>query len=267
MKPEEWWRSSSLAIANEGLKQGGYGAADVHIHSSVGDGMADIPQILDFVEAKTDLDVIAITDHDRIEGGYQARELAAKRGYHFEVVTGMEVTTLEGHLLALFLESPVLSFQSLASTVEAIHTQGGLCIVPHPMSWLTESVNQQSMESILASKEQGVYLDGIETINATIVGRISNRLATRLNEKYKLAETGGSDAHFLISVGSALTLFPGRSAEELKRSILERTTKAQNGSQVRLRDIGLIQIIKQQRKSRGFSVRRTLRSFLERQSP
>jgi len=246
------------------LKVNGYGAADIHIHSDVGDGMASIPSILEFVEEKGSLDVIAITDHDEIEGSYQARELAAKRGYHFEVVTGMEVTTLEGHLLALFLENPVPSHQPLANTIEAIHAQGGLCIVPHPMSWLTESINQRSMEAILTSKTQGLYLDGIETINSTIVGRISNQLARRFNENHGLAETGGSDAHFLVAVGSALTLFPGTSAEELKRSLLERTTQARNGIRVRISDIGIIEIIRQQRKSRGFSVRRTLRNFLER---
>jgi hypothetical protein len=264
MKPKEWWRSSSLEITNKVLKENNYGAADIHIHSSVGDGMASVPRILEFVERKGHLDVIAITDHDDLEGSYRARELAAKRGYHFYVVTGMEVTTLEGHLLALFLESPVPKLQPLEATIDAIHTRGGLCIVPHPMSWLTESVSKQSLRRILTNGDQGVYLDGIETINATIVGRISNRLAKRFNEKHKLAETGGSDAHFLIAVGSAFTLFPGRSAEELKRSLLERTTQARNGFRVRLRDIGFIQVIKQQRKSRGFSVRRTLRNLLER---
>lgn len=247
-----------------GLNENGYGVADIHIHSDVGDGMASVHRILEFVEDKGSLDVIAITDHDEIEGSYQARELAAKRGYHFEVVTGMEVTTLEGHLLALFLESPVPSFQPLADTIEAVHANGGLCIAPHPMSWLTESINRRSLETILNAKDPGLYLDGIETINSTIVGRISNRLAKRLNEIYGLAETGGSDAHFLATVGSALTLFPGRSAEELKRSLLARTTRAQNGMRVRLGRVGLIQIIKQQRKSRGFSLRRTLRDFLER---
>lgn len=246
------------------LKENGYGAADIHIHSAVGDGMASIHRILEFVEEKGRLDVIAITDHDEIKGSHQARELAAKRGYHFEVVTGMEVTTLEGHLLALFLESPVPSFQPLANTIERIHAQGGLCIAPHPMSWLTESINRRSLEKILNSKAQNLYLDGIETVNSTIVGRISNRLAKTLNEKYRLAETGGSDAHFLIAVGSAFTLFPGRYAEELKRSLLERTTVAQNGAGVRLGQIGLLQIIKQQRKSRGFSIRRTVRRFRER---
>jgi len=246
------------------LKKNGYGAADIHIHSDVGDGMASIHRILEFVEDRDSLDVIAITDHDEIEGSYRARELAAKRGYHFEVVTGMEVTTLEGHLLALFLESPVPSLQPLANTMEAIHDQGGLCIVPHPMSWLTDSINRRSLERILTSKELSLCLNGIETINSTIVGRISNRLAKRFNQRYRLAETGGSDAHFLLAVGSALTLFPGRTAEELKRSLLERTTLAQNGVGGRLGQIGLIQIIKQQRKSKGFSLHRTLRNFLER---
>lgn len=240
-----------------------FGVADIHIHSSVGDGMAEVLTILEFVEEKTSLDVIAITDHDRIEGSYQARELVAKLGYHFDVVTGIEVTTLDGHLLALFLESPPPSLKPLEETIEAIHAQGGLCIVPHPMSWLTSSVNQQSLERIVANSEQGLYLDGIETINPTLVGRISNGKAKKFNERYGLAETGGSDSHFLITVGSAFTLFPGRSAEELRRSLLERTTQARNGSRVGIGDIGFIQIIRQQRMSRGFSPRRILRNLRE----
>lgn len=265
MKPKKWWRISSQEKTNKehALKEKGYGAADIHIHSSVGDGMASIPEIVEFVAERGDLDVIAITDHDCIEGSYQARELVAKRGYHFEVVTGMEVTTLEGHFLALFMESPVASLQPLAKTIEAIHAQDGLGIVPHPMSWLTESITRQSLEKIVNSGEQGIYLDGIETINPTIAGRISNRRARTFSEKYRLAETGGSDAHFLLAVGSAFTSFPGRSAEELRKSLLERRTLARNGTRVRLRDIGLIQLVRQQRKSGGFSPRRIVRNFFE----
>lgn len=241
--------------------------ADIHIHSSIVDGMADVTQILEYVEENTNLDVIAITDHNRIEGSYRARELAVKHGYRFEVVIGMEVTTQEGHLLALYLESPVPSFKPLAETIEAVHSQGGLCIVPHPMSWLTESVTRQSLEKIVASNEHGLYLDGIETINATIAGRISNPKAKRFNHKYKLAETGGSDAHFLTAIGSSLTLFPGRSAEELKQSILHQTTRAAKGFKVRLSDVGLIQVVRQLIKSRGFPVHNILRAIRERDFP
>jgi len=246
-----------------GLRGTEYGLADVHIHSSVGDGMASISEIVTFVQEKTSLDVIAITDHDEIEGSYQARELAAKRGYRFGVIVGTEVTTLHGHLLGLFIESPIPYLQPLENTIEAIHKQGGLCIVPHPMSWLTRSVSQQSLERIMASDDLNIYLDGVETINATIVGRISNKKARKFNKKYGLAETGGSDAHFLKAVGGAITLFPGRTAEEFKRSLLERTTQARNGTQVKYSDIGFLQIIRQQRKSRGLSLHGMLRNLRE----
>jgi len=245
------------------LRETEYGLADAHIHSSVGDGMADIPEIVTFVQEKTDLDVIAITDHNRIKGSYQARELAAKRGYRFEVVIGTEVTTLEGHLLGLFIESPIPYLQSLENTIEAIHKQGGLCIVPHPMSWLTQSVSKQNLERVMANSDLDVHLDGVETINATIVGRISNKRARKFNKKYKLAETGGSDAHFLKAVGGAITLFPGRTAEELKRSLLERTTQARNGIRAKTSDIGFLQIIRQQRKSKGLSLHGMLGNIRE----
>ena len=241
-------------------KEMGYGAADIHIHSSVHDGMASVPEIIEAVARKGDLDVIAITDHNEISGGYQARELSAKRDYPFEVVIGTEVSTMEGHLLALFIERPVPIQQPLATTIAAIHAQGGLCIAPHPMNWLTDSINRQSLEKIVNSSEPDIYLDGIETVNATTLEFI-NRRAKRFSLKYNLAETGGSDAHFLAAVGSGLTLFPGRSAQELRRSLLERTTQARNGTRVRVKDIGLIQIIRQQRKSRGYFVRGMLKNF------
>lgn len=241
----------------------GYGLADVHIHSSVGDGMADISQIVSFVEEKANLDVIAITDHDEIRGSYRARELAAQRGCRFEVVIGTEVTTLDGHLLGLYVESTVPRLQSLEDTIEAIHKQGGLCIVPHPMSWLTQSASKKSLERIMASAGPDIYLDGIETINATIAGRISNGRARKFKDRHGLAETGGSDAHFLEAVGSAVTVFPGRSAEELRRSLLERSTQARNGLRVRYSDIGFRQIVRQQRKSRGLSLHGMLANLRE----
>ena len=115
----------------------------------------------------------------------------------------------------------------------------------------------------MASAEPDIYLDGIETINATIVGRISNRRASKFKNRYGLAETGGSDAHFLEAVGSAVTAFPGRSAEDLRRSLLERITQARNGLRVRYSDIGFRQIFRQQRKSRGLSLRGMLANLRE----
>lgn len=230
-------------------RQAGYGLADIHIHSSFSDGTAGIPEILEYVQQETRLDVIAITDHDEIEGAYQARELVAKGDYRFEVVVGMEVTTLEGHLLTLFLESPVPGLQPLAETITAVHNQGGLCIAPHPMSWLTRSISQDTLNEIVMKGEGDVYLDGIEIINPTIAGFISNGRTRKLNrEYYGLAETGGSDAHFVAQIGSGYTVFEGRTTADLRQSVLGKTTRAAGGK-IDLQKIGYGNITKHLFKS------------------
>src|SRR5579883_2586906 len=88
-----------------------YSKADLHLHTSRGDGMAGPVELLEYVERETDLDLIAVTDHDQLDSALEVRELHSRRGgYSFEVITGTEVTTIEGHLLALGIETPVPSF-------------------------------------------------------------------------------------------------------------------------------------------------------------
>ncbi len=222
----------------------GYGIADLHIHSSIVDGMASVYQIMEYVEYRTELDVIAVTDHDDIRGSYQARELAARNNYRFEVVVGMEVTTLHGHLIAVFIEDPVPAMESIDKTVQAVHAQGGLCIVPHPMSWLARSVGQTTLDKF-AYRTDGVYLDGMEVVNSSIAARISYEKCSRLNRKrYHLSETGASDAHFLVMIGSGYTLFPGKTANDLKQGIIDRVTAADSNGPVSLSKIGYGRILR-----------------------
>lgn len=227
-------------------RSGDLGKADLHIHTAIGDGMAEIQELLDYVEEKTDLDVIAVTDHDNIGGAHAARELWAKGRYSFEVVAGVEVTAVEGHLLALYVEEPPPALRPVVEVLEAVHSQGGLCVIPHPLAWLTRSLGQRTIERIMRTSGNGVYFDGIELGNGTFAARMSVKKAIRLNqERYHLAEVGGSDAHFLVAVGSAYTLFPGSTAEDLRRAILDKRSKAASGRQPSLLEIGPGQIARQ----------------------
>ncbi len=72
------------------------GRADLHMHTSVGDGLSSVPEILTYVEQETDLDMIAITDHDDVRAALDARDLAARRGGRIEVIPGTEITTRQG---------------------------------------------------------------------------------------------------------------------------------------------------------------------------
>lgn len=249
------------------------GKADLHIHTARGDGMADLPEVLAYVEGETDLSAIAITEHDDLSAAHEARELWARGGYRFALVVGMEVTTLEGHLLALFLEEPVPSLQPLIPTLEEVHKRGGLCIIPHPMSWLTRSIGQRTIERVLREGSGGVYFDGIETANMSPGARRTIEKARRLNdERYHLAAVGGSDAHFLTVIGSSYTLYEGSSGEDLRKAILEKSTKSANGRYPSVSQIGIGQVMRQTWRGMTATPRkmgwgRTIWSFLRRVRP
>jgi predicted metal-dependent phosphoesterase TrpH len=215
------------------------GKADLHIHTSHSDGMADVPELLDYVEERTDLDVIGIVDHDDIGGALAARERWAKGTHRFEFVPGIEVTALEGHVLALWVDEPVPSLVPLESVVEAVRRQGGLCVVPHPLSWLTRSIGTSTLTRFATS------FDGIEVACCSPAARVSARRAAALNCLLGLAELGGSDAHFLQSIGSAYTNFEGQTADELRQAIVARTTRAEYGPPVAWRQIGVRQYARQ----------------------
>ncbi|MCX7618584.1 PHP-associated domain-containing protein [Tepidiforma sp.] len=203
------------------------GKADLHLHTRVSDGFASVEQLLAWVEHCTDLDVIAVTDHEDVRGGLEARELAAKRGYRFEVIPGAEVTTLQGHVLALFIERDVPSFRGVESTLAMIHDAGGLAVAPHPLSWLTRSVGQRTLDALWQRGEAGVGFDAIELANPSPAGRRTGAKAARLNgERWGLPATGSSDAHHLEHVGSGWTEFPGATGADLRRAIAAGTTRA-----------------------------------------
>jgi predicted metal-dependent phosphoesterase TrpH len=220
--------------------------ADLHIHTTGSDGLGSPAAVLEAVARRGDLAVIAITDHDDLTPALRARELHARRGYRFGFVAGMEVTTLEGHLLALFIEERVPSFRSLATTLDRIHAQGGLAIVPHPLSPLTRSIGRHGIERVLARRADGLWFDGIELANPSPAGRLRTARARRLNrERFHLPEVGGSDAHYLPVVGSAYTRFPGETADDLRMAIVAGETSGAFGRHVGLREIGARQIVRQ----------------------
>jgi predicted metal-dependent phosphoesterase TrpH len=228
------------------------GRADLQVHTAHGDAMGSAREIFEAVETAGQLDVIAITDHDDVEGALRARELYARGSYGFDLVTGIEVTTRSGHLLALWVDEPVPSFRGLEETVATIHEQGGLAVVPHPFSMLTRSIGRRSLERNLTVDDPAARLDGIELANPTSFGWDTGR-AHRLNEeRYELAVTGGSDAHFTELIGSAYTSYPGRTAADLRSAIEARETTGHLGRKVPLREIGVRRLAHQQ--LRGLSV-------------
>jgi len=210
----------------------GLSKADLHIHSFFSDGKPSIEEILGYTQHMTNLQVIAITDHDTIEGALHAAELASKRKYRFEVIVGEEISSNEGHILGLFLHEKIEPGQPAHETIKQIHAQGGLAIAAHP--FYNSSVNNgktvwaRGVGATTLIQEKN-HWNAIETVNATPTFEEENLKAKYLNRLILLrSETGSSDAHIVQGIGKGYTLFEGKTAEELREAILDHDTQAMN---------------------------------------
>ncbi len=201
------------------------GRADLHLHTTHSDGQPTVRELMDHIRDNTELDLIAITDHDTINGALEAAVMAGD--YPFEVVIGEEVTSLDGHVVGLFLQERVSPGQTVEETVERIHEQGGLAFAPHPFFKNGFFSNKGYTMVGLGERLKDAGMDGIEVINSTPALRWANERAQQFAEKVGcLARMANSDAHIRQAAGKSYTLFPGKTAADLRAAIVGRTTQA-----------------------------------------
>ncbi len=205
------------------------GLADLHIHSIHSyDATSSIPAILKYAADHTGLNVLAVTDHDSVSGVRQAMDLAPH--YGLEVIPGCEISTSEGHLIALFIEQLIPAELSLKETLLRVGELGGLCIAPHPTARGTSSLSFEAIKKALTDSVTRQVLVGIEVYNGGLVYTRSNSITAEAARELPLAQIGSSDAHILGMIGHGTTLFSGTTADDLRQTLLNRSTCAiQNG--------------------------------------
>ncbi len=138
-----------------------YGRGDLHVHTLLSDGAQRPEAILEAASGR--VDVVAITDHDEIRGALRAREWAREHPeLGVDVVVGEEISTLNGHLLGLFLEECVPPGLSALETIGEIHAQGGLAVAAHPFHPL-RGVSRG--HASIARLIRDLPLDAIEAVN------------------------------------------------------------------------------------------------------
>jgi predicted metal-dependent phosphoesterase TrpH len=197
------------------------GRADIHMHSTASDGFATVQQMLDHITHMGTLDVIAITDHDVLDASLWAYE--HRHDYPFDIIPGLEVSSAEGHVLALWVTRPIAKGMSLKDTVTAIHKQGGLAILAHPFEMVVApDACLRYLRNPEIVREAGI--DAIEVHNAGALTPGNNILARRLAAKLKLPIVGNSDGHSLAAIGCGMTHFAGRGAEDFRSAVLRRAT-------------------------------------------
>lgn len=164
---------------------------DLHVHTCYScDATTTLKEVLT-QSKKRGLDGVAITDHDTVEG---ARKLA--RSGEIVVIPGVEVSSLQGHILGLNITRPIPPGLDVRETIRRVHDAGGVAVAAHP------SVFYKRMMGRVASN-----FDAIEVINASAFPfSLSTYLNRRLASGLDLAQTAGSDAHYVSEIGFAYTL-------------------------------------------------------------
>ena len=144
--------------------------------------------------------VLAITDHNRIDGAVDLRERAS-----FPVVVGMEIDTAEGELIGLFLEEPVPLGLGAVETAERIRGQGGLVYLQHPFYPLVrDPLTPAAREALTAAG----LIDVVEVRNGgPFTGRFDAR-ARAWAAARGLPMGAGSDAHEPPDIGQCVVAAP-----------------------------------------------------------
>ncbi|MBC7877320.1 MAG: PHP domain-containing protein [Anaerolineales bacterium] len=196
------------------------GTADLHIHSTYSyDATTTVRAILKHA-SDVGLDVIAVTDHDDIRGSLEARDLAS--AYGIESIPGVEVSTKDGHLVALFVEAAPPAGLSLADTLILIGELGGIAFAPHSFNNLPNSLSMEAVIGALTNPRAKNILKGIETHN---MGTQSfDSIVQKLSIYLPLAKIAASDAHVYWAIGAARTEFPGKTSQDLRKAIELNTT-------------------------------------------
>lgn len=183
---------------------------DLQVHTDASPCSRASPE--DVIEAAVDaeLDGLAITNHDTLDG-YDAVNALAPGS--LTVIPGVEVTTTQGHLLALNVNEVPPQADPL-TVIEDVHEQDGLAILSHPFDKLREYYTDKL-------DEIATHIDGIEVLNSRCILPHYNRNARSFAEQHDLPITGGSDAHFPMEVGRAYTVSEGSVLDAIREGSTE----------------------------------------------
>lgn len=216
---------------------------DLHVHSQHSpDSSMRLGTIVEQL-GRTGLSGFALTDHNTVAGHDELRELQRRNpGYLF--VPGVEVSTVEGHLLAYGIARAPPAHRPLAETIDWVVANGGEAVLAHPFR-RSHGVGRQLAETA------GVRAMEVRNGHNS---ELANARAELLASQRGLGHIGGSDAHTPGDVGRASTLVheSAHTIDDLLEDIRRDRTLAEGASltswgQVRvgLRNLGL-------RASRGF---------------
>jgi hypothetical protein len=183
--------------------------ADLHVHTTCSKDSLITPKDLIYYSKKRGLNAVAVTDHNSLEGAYKiAKET------DFLIIPGMEVSSSDGHIVALNVRELIPRGLSAPETVERIHKAGGVAIACHPYVYFKGALKENVCETF----------DAVEVINSRAFPfKRSVRKAEETAKKLGLVRVAGTDSHYGPMIGCAYTEIEASDAsvEAICRAIVE----------------------------------------------
>ncbi len=209
----------------------GFIAIDTHVHTCYSpDSLADVTQMITRA-AHRGLAGIAITDHNAFQGALKAQKIVKRMiSEHrlpstFFVILGEEVSSSQGHIIALYLTHELPPYMTAAETVDAIHQQGGIAIAAHP-----------ELECGVGELANTLPFDAVETLNAAeqmhfVLAKSADRdRRVQFYTRVTKPRIGASDAHDPETLGACYTLLTcAPDPKAVREAILAGQTTAMTG--------------------------------------
>ncbi len=187
---------------------------DLHTHSypMSDDSFMSVDEAIEGAKS-IGLGGICLTDHDAFWTDDQARELSQRHG--FLVLTGSEINTDAGHVLAFGLHRYEFGMHKPDFLRSCADRDGGVLIAAHPYRrrFLEEPGREPAARAGMLERAVGDPFFGLCEAVETLNGRGSdeqNRYSADLATSLSLPATAGSDAHRVAQLGTAATEFRGK---------------------------------------------------------
>ncbi|MEM2098208.1 MAG: CehA/McbA family metallohydrolase [Candidatus Bathyarchaeia archaeon] len=165
---------------------------DLHVHTICSrDSLISFQEIIPWAKRRG-LNAVAITDHNTIDGLSKISKEA-----DFIILPGVEISSCDGHIVALNVSQNVPRGLTAEETVERIHALGGIAVACHPFAPFKGSLRNHVNNKF----------DAVEVINASAFPfKRSTKKAEEIAERFKLPQVAGTDAHYAPAIGYAYTV-------------------------------------------------------------
>jgi hypothetical protein len=168
---------------------------DMHLHSCYSsDASTPIETITESYQRTGILPLVC--DHNTIAGSERVYNILRKTDPDLPTILAEEIMTADGEIIGLFLQEEISPFLSAEATLDAIHDQGALALIPHPFcTYRSCALKKNIMEKNIDR------IDIIEGFNGRILDDWENALARGFAERYRKPVSAGSDAHTSFELG------------------------------------------------------------------